>query len=89
MSITVSPTELGTLFDRWNGYSNNTDNLNYEYFEKLFLETLPWWRHGVEEVFKMLDKKRAGVVEISDFVATVSTIVKGTTEERLQCKKNK
>jgi hypothetical protein len=33
----------------------------------------------------MLDKKRAGIVDISDFVVAVTTIVKGSTEERLQC----
>jgi hypothetical protein len=49
----VAPKEIEMLFEKWNRVSNNTDFVNYEQFEKVFLESLPWWRHGVEEIFKV------------------------------------
>ena len=34
----------------------NRDTVNYEQFEVLFIEQLPWWRFGVEEIFKVTQK---------------------------------
>ena len=54
--LKVSKTEVEKIFLSFNKVSMNRDTVNYEQFEILFIEQLPWWRFGVEEIFKVTQK---------------------------------
>jgi len=53
-------------------------------FEKVFLEYVHWWRFGIAELFKLLDKDHSGAIDFAQFVTTISTIHRGTLQERVK-----
>ena len=76
--------ELDEIYNRFTEVAVDY-SVNYQQFEELFKQDYPNWTWGLDELFKLLDKKRTGTIDVSDYITTLSIIKKGSSDERLFC----
>jgi len=78
-----SLSELETIAAKFSEVSPNNDFVDFNQFEILLREHMPWWKFDPLELFKLLDKKKNGSIEFSEYANALSILCKGSLEEQM------
>jgi len=78
------PKDLEQIYNRFIELASSDGTVDYLGFERFFKIDCPWWPVGYPELFKLLDRKLTGSIDINEYVTNLDIIRNGTTEEYVE-----